>query len=138
MWVAATHEIERNHAQHTAQNNASHTPCKITMTVGRKRTPGSIRLSTRLRPTPETTIQITAAIGASQYNSLATKGLYRANPSLSCAAAIHGFCPLISDRPDRKSGSAVRMECNRVQHTSRNGTPKTQRHRTSSAVIDGR
>ena len=65
----------------------------------------------------------------------------------ACIATTHhsvalprstGSARLIPDRPEASSGSVVRMECNRVQHTSRNGTPKTQRHATSSAVIDGR
>ena len=99
-----------------------------------------MRLSTRLRPRPETTTHTSAAIGASHRSSFATKWLVVAtNPSPSCAAAIHGFCASISDRPEAfKRQAQQEWNASRAQQTSRNGTPKTQRHATSSAVIDGR
>ena len=72
--MAATHWMERNQPQQVAPSAASHAACKTTIDNGRKDSRGSKRFKSRLRPSPETITQTSAATGKSQLSRATTCG----------------------------------------------------------------
>ena len=136
--VAAAQPTERNHPQQMPPNKISHTVWRAIIASGRKRTPGCIRRKAKLRPNPEITIHASAASGISQRSSCAISGSYFVTARLNAPAASHGFEGSMLLSPDSSGVSIVKTCCNRDQHASRNGTPKSHRHPTSTATMAGR
>jgi hypothetical protein len=74
MCVAATHCMAVNQHQPVRNKSAVHAACNPISVNGRKRSRGSIRISTRLRPTPEIAIQKSKEAGSSQRATAITCG----------------------------------------------------------------
>ena len=99
---------------------------------------GSMRLRSRLRPSPETTTQPSAAAGSKPVQHSQRHGAGRAPRHWPVGCRNPGILRIEGCEPrglGRERGkNLLRLD----QQTTRNGMPKNQRQATSTAVSEGR